>query len=96
MKSCIVGHWIPSLRRVRRCQVHPGRSGRRRAALHLDAPQVLPLVAGVQLVEVLENSPLDGFLWDYKKMIYEREIDLWLRVPSLATCNEMMDESEGL
>ena len=70
-----VGHWIHSLRRVRRCQVHPGRSCRRRAALQLDAPQVLPLVAGVQLVEVLEYSPLDGFLWNSKKMRCKCEID---------------------
>ena len=73
--SCIVGHWIPSLRQVRRCQVHPGRNRRRRAALQLDTPQVLPLVAGVQLVEVLEYSPLDGFLKDSEKMRwYKREV----------------------
>ena len=92
---------IVSLRRLfGRCQVHSRRGCSRRPALQLDAPRVFPLVAGVQLVEVVENPPSDGFLRrtsQFKNLeIIDQKECLKQCTCKHVTCNEMMDESEGL
>ena len=78
---------VSLLRLFRRCQVHSRRGSSRRPALQLDPPQVFPLVAGVQLVEVVENSPSDGFLRRTRQF---KNMEIQLTKKNVATRKQCM------